>query len=308
MTTILYSHPACLVHDTGPGHPESAKRLQALLGRLDEPQFGGLERRSAPCAERGQLAHAHGMPYISKVFDTLPTQGEAFIAPDTVMSPGTLGAALRAAGAACAAVDAVLGGEARNAFCAVRPPGHHATAINTMGFCIFNNVAIGVEQARRVHGLERVAIVDFDVHHGNGTEAIFRTDPNVMVASIHQSLIFPKTGSGSDIGVGNIVNVPMVRISSPEEFRDAFKDKIVPRLLEFAPELLFVSAGFDAHVRDPLGDQRLMTADFAWLMRELTTVANARCGGRLVSVLEGGYDDEAVAQAGAAHVGQLMDH
>ncbi len=204
MTTILYSHPACLGHDTGRGHPESAARLRALLARLDEPEFDGLERRSAPCAERAQLARAHEMPYISKVFATLPTEGEAYMAPDTVMSPGSLSAAMRAAGAVCAAVDAVQVGEAQNAFCAVRPPGHHAAMANTMGFCIFNSVAIGVEQARQVHGLERVAVVDFDVHHGNGTEAIFRNEPNVMVASIHQSLIFPNSGDSSDIGAAHV--------------------------------------------------------------------------------------------------------
>ncbi len=308
MTTILYSHPACLGHDTGHGHPESAERLRALLARLDEPEFEQLERRPAPRAERAQLARAHGMPYISKVYDTVPSRGEAHIAPDTVMSPGSLGAALRAAGAVCAAVDAVLGGEARNAFCAVRPPGHHAAAINTMGFCIFNNVSVGVEQARQVHGVERLAVVDFDVHHGNGTQAIFRTDPDVMFASIHQSLIFPKTGARSEVGVGNVVNVPLARNTPAAEFHRAFEDGIIPRLMDFAPELLLVSAGFDAHVRDPLGDQRLMTEDFAWLTRQLMAVAEASCAGRLVSVLEGGYDPVAVAQAGAAHVGALMDH
>ncbi len=202
----------------------------------------------------------------------------------------------------------MLSGEAQNAFCAVRPPGHHAAVNNTMGFCIFNNVAVGVEQARQVHGLKRVAVVDIDVHHGNGTQTIFRADPNVMVASIHQSLIFPKTGASSETGAGNIVNVPLGRKTSAEDFCQAFKDKIVPRLMEFAPELLFVSAGFDAHKRDPLGDQRLVNADFAWLTRELMAVAKACCGGRLVSVLEGGYDPEAVAQAGAAHVSELMGH
>ncbi len=306
MTTILYSHPACLEHDTGHGHPESAERLEALLARLDAPEFSRLEWRNAPSAERSQLSRAHDITYISKVFKTVPTEGEAYLAPDSVMSPGSLGAALRAAGAVCAAVDAVLGGEAQNAFCAVRPPGHHAAVINTMGFCIFNNVAIGVEQARQVHGVEHIAVVDFDVHHGNGTQAIYRADPNVMFASIHQSLIFPKTGSSSEIGVGNLVNVPLARKTSAEEFRQAFKDKIVPRLMDFRPEMLFVSAGFDAHVRDPLGDQRLKTDDFAWLTRELTAVAEAHCGGRLVSVLEGGYDPEAVAQSGAAHVGELL--
>lgn len=308
MTTLLYSHPACLGHDTGYGHPESAGRLQALLDRLDEPEFERLRRRSAPCADRAQLARAHDISYISKVYETLPAKGEAYIAADTVISPGSLAAATRAAGAVCAAVDAVLGGVAQNAFCAVRPPGHHATAINTMGFCIFNNVAVGVEQARQIHGVRRVAVVDIDVHHGNGTQAIFRADPDVMFASIHQALVFPNSGAASDVGAGNIVNVPLGRQAAAKEFCKAFKDKIVPRLMEFAPELLFVSAGFDAHVKDPLGDQRLMTADFTWLTRELAAVAEAHCGGRLVSVLEGGYDLTAVAQAGAAHVSELMRH
>jgi len=308
MTTILYSHSACLGHDTGHGHPESAERLKALLARLDEPEFDGLDRRSAPCAERAQLARAHDMPYITKVFDTVPNEGEAYLAPDTVMSPGSLGAAMRAAGSLCAAVDAVLGGEAQNAFCAVRPPGHHAAATNTMGFCVFNNIAVGVEQARQKHGVERIAVVDIDVHHGNGTEAIFRNDPDVMVASIHQSLIFPNTGDSCEVGAGNIVNVPLVRNTAAKDFRQAFEGKLIPRLMEFAPELLFISAGFDAHVRDPLADQRLMTTDFAWLTELLMAVADSHCGGRLISTLEGGYNPEAVASAGAAHVGALMRH
>jgi acetoin utilization deacetylase AcuC-like enzyme len=308
MTTILYSHPACLKHDTGYGHPESAERLSALLERLEKSDFDGLERRSAPCAERAQLARAHSMPYITKVFDTLPAKGEAHLAPDTVMSPGSLGAAMRAAGAVCAAVDAVQAGEAQNAFCAVRPPGHHAAAVNTMGFCIFNSVAVGVEQARKVHGLKRVAVVDFDVHHGNGTEAIFRNDPDVMVASIHQSLIFPNSGDSSEVGAGNIVNVPLARHTAARKFQEAFESKLLPRVMDFAPELLFISAGFDAHVRDPLADQHLMTADFVWLTELLMAVADAHCGGRLVSALEGGYNPEAVATAGAAHVGALMRH
>ena len=308
MTTILYSHAACLGHDTGHGHPESAERLKALLARLDEPEFDGLERRSAPCAERAQLARAHDMAYITKVFNTVPTEGEAYLAPDTVVSPGSLGAAMRAAGSLCAAVDAVLEGEAQNAFCAVRPPGHHAAASNTMGFCVFNNIAVGVEQARQKHGVERIAVVDIDVHHGNGTEAIFRNDPNVMVASIHQSLIFPNTGDACEVGAGNIVNVPLVRNTAAKDFRQAFESRLIPRLMEFGPELLFISAGFDAHVRDPLADQRLMTTDFGWLTELLMAVAENHCGSRVVSTLEGGYDPEAVASAGAAHIGALMRH
>ncbi len=308
MTTLLYAHPACLEHETGYGHPESADRLKALLARLEEPEFDGLERRPAPCAERAQLARAHDIPYIRRVFDLVPAVGEAYVSPDTVLSPGSLGACMRAAGAVCAAVDAVLAGEADNAFCAVRPPGHHAAAGNTMGFCVFNNVAVGVEQARQVHGLKRVAVADFDVHHGNGTEAIFRSDPEVMVASIHQSLIFPRSGDSSETGAGNIVNVPLVRDTPAKDYRKAFEQKILPRLMEFEPELLIVSAGFDAHVRDPLGDQRLMTADFAWLTELLMAVADSHCDGRLVSVLEGGYEPDAVAHAGAAHIGALMRH
>lgn len=308
MTTILYTHSACLGHDTGHGHPESAERLKALLARLDEPEFDGLERRSAPCAERAQLARAHDMAYITKVFNTVPTEGEAYLAPDTVVSPGSLGAAMRAAGSLCAAVDAVLEGEAQNAFCAVRPPGHHAAASNTMGFCVFNNIAVGVEQARQKHGVERIAVVDIDVHHGNGTEAIFRNDPNVMVASIHQSLIFPNTGDACEVGAGNIVNVPLVRNTAAKDFRQAFESRLIPRLMEFGPELLFISAGFDAHVRDPLADQRLMTSDFGWLTELLMAVAESHCGSRVVSTLEGGYNPEAVASAGAAHIGALMRH
>ena len=308
MTTLLFSHPACLQHDTGHSHPESAERLEALLARLDAEEFKNLERRSAPCASRAQLARVHLMPYITEVFDTVPSEGEAYLAPDTKVTPGSLNASMRAAGAVCAAVDAVMAGEARNAFCAVRPPGHHAAAGNTMGFCVFNNIAIGVEHARAAHGIERAAVVDFDVHHGNGTEAIFRNDPDVMVASIHQSLIFPMSGDSHDVGAGNLVNVPVARRTSAEAFCRAFEERLLPKLKAFGPELLFISAGFDAHVRDPLAEQQLKTSDFAWLTQELMAVAEVHCGGKLVSVLEGGYDPKAVALAGAAHVGALMRH
>ena len=274
--------------------------------KLSAPAFEGLERRSAPCAERAQLLRAHDEAYVAKVFATVPGEGEAFIAPDTMVSPGSLKAAMRAAGAVCAAVDAVAAGEADNAFCAVRPPGHHAAAGNTMGFCVFNNVAVGAEHARQARGFRRVAVVDFDVHHGNGTEAIFRTNPDVMVASIHQSLIFPNTGDSSETGVGNIVNVPVARRIRAEEFRRAFEQKLLPPLRAFDPDFLFISAGFDAHIRDPLGDQRLMTADFAWLTEALLRVAEEHCGGRLVSVMEGGYNPAALADACQAHVGALM--
>ena len=308
MTTVLYTHPACLEHETGGGHPESAERLKALLSRLSEPEFDALEWRAAPRVERGQLSRVHDIPYISKVFATAPKVNEAYISPDTVMSPGSLGAATRAAGAVCAAVDAVVSGEALNAFCAVRPPGHHAATANTMGFCIFNNIAVGVAQARHIHGLKRMAVVDFDVHHGNGTEVIFRNDPNIMVASIHQSLIFPNSGASCDTGASNLVNVPLARNTSAKDFRQAFENEIVTRVMEFEPDMLFVSAGFDAHVSDPLGDQQLTTDDFGWLTEHLMAIAERHCGGKMVSALEGGYDPAAVAQAGASHIAALMRH
>ena len=307
MTTFLFTHPACLKHDTGYDHPESAARLQAVLDRLQGPEFAKLEWQEAPMADRAQIARAHDLAYISKVYESAPKNGVANISPDTILSPGSLNASLRAAGAACAAVDSVAAGKADNAFCAVRPPGHHAAAGNTMGFCVFNNVAVGVEQARKVHGYSRIAVIDFDVHHGNGTEAIFRSDPDVMVASIHQSLIFPRSGDSSEVGAGNIVNVPLVRETSAEGFRQAFASRIIPRVEEFRPDFLFISAGFDAHIRDPLGDQKLATADFAWLTAQLMSVADAHCGGRLVSVLEGGYNPEALGLACAAHVTTLLE-
>ena len=293
MTTILYSHADCLAHDTGYSHPESAARLRALLTRLDDAEFDALDRRQAPAAERGQISRVHAARYIAKVFDAVKSTEPAHIAPDTIVARSSTSAFMRAAGAICAAVDAVIAGEARNAFCAVRPPGHHATPASTMGFCVFNNVAIGVEQARKQHGLRRVAVVDFDVHHGNGTQTVYRADPDVMVASIHPAMIF---------------NVPILRNAPAAQFRNTFETGIVPRLKDFRPELILLSAGFDAHLSDPLADQKLAPSDFTWLTEQLMAVADSSCGGRLVSVLEGGYNPSAVAQSGAAHVRALMHH
>jgi acetoin utilization deacetylase AcuC-like enzyme len=306
MTTLLFSHPACLDHDTGYGHPESAARLSALLERLDAPEFAMLQRRSAPPAQQTQLTRAHDASYVLRVLSAIPKSGEASIAPDVAVTPGSGEAALRAAGSVCAAVDAIKAGEAHNAFCAVRPPGHHAGPNSTMGFCIFNNVAVGVQHARQVHGFKRVAVIDFDVHHGNGTQAIFRNDPEVCFASIHQSMIFPRSGDSTEVGVGNLRNVPLIRGTSAAAFRDAFAREVMPHLRAFDPDFLFISAGFDAHVRDPLGDLKLMTTDFTWLTEQLKDLAEACCGGRLVSVLEGGYNPGAVADAGAAHLRVLM--
>ncbi len=306
MTTILYSHADCLAHDTGFGHPESAERLDALLERLSDQEFSPLERRAAPPAARVQISRVHDAYYIDKVFAAVPASGEAHISPDTIVCGESTGAFMRAAGAVCAAVDAVLGGQAQNSFCAERPPGHHAAAATTTGFCVFNNVAVGVEQARKVHGLKRVVVIDFDVHHGNGTEAIFRKDPDVMVASIRQAMIFPMSGASRDTGVGNIVNVPVARNTPAAKFRQAFEAGIIPRLLDFKPELLFILAGFNAHFNDPLANQKLAPSDFAWLTEQIMSVAKKCCQRRVVSTLEGGYDPAALAQSGAAHIRTLM--
>ena len=306
MATFLYTHRACLEHDTGYGHPESSARLKAVLEELAKPCFKDLVRRAAPRADHGQLARVHESHYIASVFKAVPAAGDANLAPDTLLSPGSGEAALRAAGSVCAAVDAVATGMARNAFCAVRPPGHHAGPGSTMGFCLFNNAAVGVLHARVAHGMGRVAVVDFDVHHGNGTQAIFRRDAGVFFASIHQSFTFPKSGGSDEVGVGNIVNVPMVRSASGAKFRRALEDKILPRLRQFAPDLLILSAGFDAHVRDPLGELKLMTADYAEITRAFMDAADGCCGGRVVSVLEGGYNPEALAHAVGAHVSALL--
>ncbi len=306
MTTHLYTHLACLEHDTGYGHPESEARLRAVLETLAGPEFAGLVRRPAPRAEHGQLSRVHDGAYIASVFEAVPERGEANLAPDTIVSPGSGEAALRAAGAVCAAVDAVVSGEARNAFCAVRPPGHHAATTNTMGFCVFNNAAVGAAHARIAHGIDRLAVVDFDVHHGNGTQAIFRAEPKVFFASIHQSFTFPQSGKSDEVGVGNIVNVPLERGASGTTFRRALEEKILPRLRAFAPELLILSAGFDAHVRDPVGELRLMTSDYTLITQALLEVAETYCGGRLVSVLEGGYNPEALAHSVGAHLQVLL--
>jgi len=307
MTTILYTHPACLEHDAGRGHPERPARLEAVLAALDDAAFADLERRQAPRAEREQIARVHPRAYVDRTLEAIPSNGYYGIDMDTVVSPGSGEAALRAAGALCAAVDAVMAGEAGNAFCAVRPPGHHAEPQRAMGFCLFNNVAIGAAQARAVHGLKRVAVVDFDVHHGNGTQAMFWDDADLFYGSTHQMPLYPGTGAHTERGVaGNIVNVPLPPFAGSEEFRLAMGEGILPALRQFAPEFLFVSAGFDAHEDDPLAQLRFRDEDFAWATAELRQVAEDCCSGRLVSTLEGGYDLAALASSATAHVRALM--
>lgn len=307
MTTRLYSHRACLEHDTGFGHPESPGRLRAVLDELAGPAFGALDRCEAPKAEPAQLFRVHDVGYVRAVLDAAAGADRFEFAPGTVISRGTGGALLRAAGAVCAAVDAVISGEATNAFCAVRPPGHHAGPRSAMGYCLFNNVAIGAAHARAAHGLDRIAIVDFDVHCGNGTEAIFRDADGILFASIHQSFLFPDGGRRNGGGGRNILNVGLPRHSGGEAFRRAFETRVLPALADHAPEIVLVSAGFDAHIADSAADLRLTDADFTWVSRALVRFARSWCDGRLVSVLEGGYHLRALARASALHVHALLD-
>ena len=306
MTTFLYTHPACTDHDPGPGHPERPDRLRAVLAALEDETFTLLQREEAPRADLAAIERVHTPRYVESLLARVPDAGHVHLDPDTVLSPASGEAALRAAGAAVAAVDAVVSGAARNAFCAVRPPGHHATPDRAMGFCLFNNVAIAARHAQAAHGLERVAIVDFDVHHGNGTQDAFERDASVFYASSHQWPNYPGTGAESETGVGNVVNVGLEPGSGSEAFRRAYTRHILPAVDAFAPELLIVSAGFDAHVRDPLAHLRLTEADYAWVTAELVTLANRNCAGRVVSSLEGGYDLIALGASAAAHVKVLM--
>jgi len=306
MTTLLYTHEACLAHEPGEYHPESPERLRAILAALARPEFAALERRDAPCADLDEVARVHPRRFIEAVLAAVPQRGHAALDPDTVLSPRSGEAALRAVGAVNAAVDALVAGEADNAFCAVRPPGHHAEPDRAMGFCLFNSVAIGAQRARQVHGLERAAVIDFDVHHGNGTQAICENNPHLFYGSTHQSPLYPGTGARSETGVGNIVNVPLRPGSGSTEFRRALDEVVLPALEDFRPDFIFVSAGFDAHRDDPLAQLMLVEADYTWATERLLACAARHCDGRLVSALEGGYDLHALAASVAAHVRALM--
>ena len=306
MTTLLYTHPACLAHDPGRHHPESPARLRAVLAALEEREFAGLERREAPEAAREDLLRVHPRRHVEGVLGAVPQTGHVGIDADTVLSPASGEAALRAAGAVVAAVDAVVRREADNAFCAVRPPGHHAEPRRAMGFCLFNNAAIGALRACEVHGLARVAVVDFDVHHGNGTQAAFEADGSLFYASAHQYPLYPGTGAASETGVGNIVNVPLRPMAGSNQFRLGLTQRILPALDAFQPELVLVSAGFDAHRSDPLAQLMLDEADYTWVTEKLLEIAYRHAEGRLVATLEGGYDLPALAASAAAHVRVLM--
>jgi acetoin utilization deacetylase AcuC-like enzyme len=306
MTTRIYTHPACLTHDMGMGHPESPARLASVLAALRTPEFAALDWAEAPKAEFAQIMRAHPPAYIEGMLAAVPERGLVAVDADTILSPGSGEAALRAAGAVIAAVDDVAKGKVANAFCAVRPPGHHAEVATAMGFCLFNNVAIGAYHAREVHGLPRVAVMDFDVHHGNGTQAIFEQDAKLFYASTHQMPLYPGTGSIRETGVGNICNAPLPPNAGSTEFRAAMSDRILPAIDAFKPDLLIISAGFDAHKADPLANLQLVEADYAWATDELADIAKRRCAGRLVSALEGGYDLQALAASAASHVQRLM--
>ena len=308
VTTLLISHSACLAHDMGEGHPERPDRLRAIERALESETFQMLARDIAPRADLAAIERVHPKDYIEAIRAAAPTEGLTAIDSDTSMSPGTYEAALRAAGGAVFAVDEVMSGKARNAFVATRPPGHHAETATPMGFCFFNNAAIAARHAQAAHGAERVAIVDFDVHHGNGTQDIFWDDATVMYASTHQMPHYPGTGAASERGEHDqIVNAPLRAGDAGEAFREAMEARILPRVEAFAPDLVIVSAGFDAHRRDPLGAVNLTEADFAWATRKLMDVARKRSGDRIVSVLEGGYDLEGLSRSVAAHVTALME-
>lgn len=307
MSVLLITHRACLQHEPGEHHPECPDRLRAVLKALDREEFAELVRDEAPEATLAQLCRVHPAHYVEAILAIRPAAGETLaLDADTIMSQGSAEAALRAAGAGVAAVDAVCRGEFRRAFCAVRPPGHHAEPGRPMGFCLFANAVIAARHAQAAHGVARVAILDFDVHHGNGSQACVESDPSVFYASSHQSPCYPGTGDRHETGVGNIVNAPLPPGADGAAFRDAWLAEILPALDRFAPGLIIVSAGFDAHARDPLAQLRVREADFAWLTEQICAIAERHCGGKVVSLLEGGYDLDALAASAAAHVRALM--
>lgn len=307
MTTLVVSHPQCLEHETPRGHPERADRLRIITHVLEHERFSDLVRDEAPRATTEQLIRVHPAEFVEKIDASTPMMGFVQVDGDTTLSPGSFEAALRSAGGAVFAVDEVMARRASNAFVATRPPGHHAETATAMGFCLFNNAAVAARHARAVHGASRVAIMDFDVHHGNGTQDIFWSDPNVMYLSTHEMPLYPGTGAMRETGAyGQIVNAPLRAGDGGEQFREAFEALILPRLRAFSPDLVIISAGFDAHERDPLANLNLTEADFAWATRKLMEVADETAGGRIVSLLEGGYDLEGLGRSVGAHVMALM--
>jgi len=295
----IYTHPSCLDHHPGAGHAERPQRLQAVTEALREA-FTDIAWLEAPRASRGQLLRVHDDALLALVLDTV-VDGPMALDPDTVLAPGSA----EAAGAGVAAVDAIMSGAETRVFCAVRPPGHHATGSVAMGFCLFNSIAVAAAHACDRHGLARVAVVDFDVHHGNGTQAIFDTDPRVMYLSSHQLPLYPDTGRVDERGVGNVLNAPLPPGAGSAQFRSAWHERLLPALDAFRPQLLLISAGFDAHRLDPLAQMELEADDYRWITRELVAIADRHAQGRVVSMLEGGYDLTALRECSVAHVEAL---
>ncbi|MEK0083776.1 histone deacetylase family protein [Benzoatithermus flavus] len=309
MTVLFYTHPVAQQHDPGPGHPEAPIRLKMILRCLEEATVPGLERREAPLATLEQIQRVHPELHTSRILAAVPHEGYVRIDSDTVLNPHSGEAALRASGAACAAVDAVMAGEAKRAFCAMRPPGHHAEPMTAMGFCLFNHVAVAAMQARAVHKLSRIAIFDWDVHHGNGTQDTFFDDPDTLYVSTHQSPLYPGTGHVGERGIkGNILNRPLPPGTGSQAWRKVVERDVLPAIDRWRPELILISAGFDAHAEDPLASFALFEEDFAWATRELVKLAEAHAQGRIVSVLEGGYDPAALARSVVAHLKALAEN
>ena len=307
MPTLLLTHPAFKRHETPQGHPERVDRIRAVEHILEQERFASLWREEAPRVERSAILTCHPESHLEALERSIPQEGFAAIDSDTVLSPGSLEAVMRGAGAATRAVDAVLSGEARNAFAAIRPPGHHAERVTAMGFCFFNNAAISARYAQKKFGIGRVAIIDWDVHHGNGTQDIFWNDASVMYCSTHEMPLYPGTGARDECGDHDtIVNAPLSAGDGGDMFRDAFTHVILPRLSAFAPELVIISAGFDAHWRDPLANINLEERDFSWATQRLLDLAEKHASGRVISLLEGGYDLEGLSRSVAAHVSTLM--
>ena len=307
MSTLLFFDPAGLKHHTPEGHPERTDRLRAIRSALEAPDFTALDRRTAPPADPAELLRCHPQDYIDRIHAAIPAEGSRPLDADTHVSPGSWGAALGAVGQACAAVDAVLGGEGANAFCAARPPGHHAERATPMGFCLFGTVAIAAKRALDHHGLNRVAVVDFDVHHGNGTQDLLWDEARTLFATSQQMPLWPGTGAAEERGAhDNVINLPLPPGTDGIGFRAAW-GPVLERLDAYQPELVLVSAGFDAHADDPLAGLNLVEADFAWITGRLCDIAETHAQGRLVSVLEGGYELDALGASVAAHVKVLME-
>jgi len=308
MTTAFLTHSDCLAHTNPPGHPERVERLQAITQAISTPGFGTLLRVDAPMAEDSHILRAHPRAHLDAIRAAAPATGYCSLDADTHMSPGSLVAAYRAAGANIKAVDMVMAGEVSNAFCACRPPGHHAEKTTPMGFCLFGNVVIGAKHALEHHGLGRVAIIDFDVHHGNGTQNLVWDDARILFASTHQMPLYPGSGTASETGAhGNVLNVPLDPGSDGQVFRQKMRDLILPAVETFAPEMIFISAGFDAHRDDPLANLELVEDDYIWVTRQICALADRVANGRVVSTLEGGYDLASMAASTAAHIRTMME-